>query len=460
MKVRRSLILNVFKKARLRELADTLDVHCCASSTRIEILQNLEKSRVFTTRRLLDQLSRRELEAACLTLGRTPAGRSKVALIASLTGDKAELLRASVVGSLKAQGFKIHKGKISIPDGLDKSSIRRLHQLAVEHKRERAKDSLARNEPHLLARIANGQQVSVEAVSPRLQEVVRGTDDELLFRYACLHWSIPVSSGYGRRLRFLIIDANNEKLIGVLGLGDPVFALQPRDAWIGWSAAARSSRLHNVVDAFVLGAVPPYSFLLGGKLVAMLAASNEVRSAFRQKYAGRATLIAGKTLDGEIALLTTTSALGRSSIYNRIKVGKQTIYERVGYTRGFGDFQFLNGLYDELSEFAHLHCEATAKNESWGTGFRNRREIVKKSLDSLGLSPDLLCHGVQREVFVTSLAENTKEFLCGQNEKLTYFDRPAEAVFAEFRARWLLPRAAREPRFRSFDRQAYRLWDL
>ena len=40
-------------------------------------------------------------------------------------------------------------------------------------------------------------------------------------------------------------------------------------------------RLRNVMDAFVLGAVPPYRELLCGKLVAMLAASDEVRDAFR-----------------------------------------------------------------------------------------------------------------------------------------------------------------------------------
>jgi hypothetical protein len=68
------------------------------------------------------------------------------------------------------------------------------------------------------------------------------------------------------------------------------------------------------MDAFVLGAVPPYSSLLGGKLVAMLAASNEVRSAFKKKYSNQRSLIRRKKLDGRLALLITTSALGRSSL--------------------------------------------------------------------------------------------------------------------------------------------------
>jgi hypothetical protein len=37
------------------------------------------------------------------------------------------------------------------------------------------------------------------------------------------------------------------------------------------------------MDAFVLGAVPPYSMLLGSKLVALLATTEEVARAFKRK---------------------------------------------------------------------------------------------------------------------------------------------------------------------------------
>ncbi len=62
------------------------------------------------------------------------------------------------------------------------------------------------------------------------------------------------------------------------------------------------------MDTFVLGAVPPYSFLLGGKLVAMLAASNEVRAAFGRKYSGAKSVISGEEFDGRLAMLTTMKA--------------------------------------------------------------------------------------------------------------------------------------------------------
>ena len=100
-----------------------------------------------------------------------------------------------------------------------------MHSLAVKHRVDCSKPALARLEPLLLVRFAAGSDVDPEKIVPRLVEVESNSQDELLFRYAKLHWSIPVSSGYGRRLRFLVVDEQNEKLMGVIGLGDPVFGL-------------------------------------------------------------------------------------------------------------------------------------------------------------------------------------------------------------------------------------------
>ena len=72
------------------------------------------------------------------------------------------------------------------------------------------------------------------------------------------------------------------------------------------------------MDAFVLGAAPPYDLLLGGKLVALLATSREVQDLFHERYGNRVTLIGQRDPQAQLALLTTTSALGRSSVYNRL----------------------------------------------------------------------------------------------------------------------------------------------
>jgi hypothetical protein len=172
-----------------------------------------------------------------------------------------ENLKENILYSLRCQGFRIEGDRILPPSGLDKEQIRALHSSAVQHRRARAKDSLARHEAKLLARLAHGQEVVPERITPALVEVQPDSEDEVLFRYVSLHWSVPVSSGYGRRLRFLVIDEQNGKLIGLIGLGDPVFSLAARDNWIGWGKTERRARLHHVMDAFCLGAVPPYSFV-------------------------------------------------------------------------------------------------------------------------------------------------------------------------------------------------------
>ncbi|MGO9270589.1 MAG: Druantia anti-phage system protein DruA [Terriglobia bacterium] len=368
------------------------------------------------------------------------------------------VLEALVKRSLRQQGFVIQNGRL-IPEAItDKDRLREIHATAVQHKRDEAKKRLARFEPHLLSRYAAGTEVRPALVTPKLVQVRRGSEDEALFRYATLHWSIPVSSGYGRRIRFLVIDEQNNKLMGLIGLGDPVFSLRPRDEFIGWTRDVRQTKLKHVMDAFVLGAVPPYSHLIGGKLVAMLAASTEVRNAFRRKYKDTSTLIRGRHFDGRLALVTTTSAFGRSSQYNRTKFDGRLLFQSVGYTQGSGEFHFANGLYSAMQDYTREHFEPTAKQDLWGTGFRNRREIIKKCLGGLGLSTEWIYHGVKREIFVAPLARNSREFLSGEAPRLQWFNQTAADLSEYCRARWMIPRAARDTTYLTFRPESYRLW--
>jgi Domain of unknown function (DUF4338) len=368
-------------------------------------------------------------------------------------------LRQRIIESLTQQGFQLLGGRLLPPPLEEKSGVRALHRMAVEHRRNQARPGLQRHEARLLSYFACGKALDPERIDPDLVEVSPDSEEELLFRYACLHWSIPVSSGYGRRLRFLVMDRQNGKLIGLFGLGDPVFALGARDAWIGWTAEDRKERLHHVLDAFVLGAVVPYSRLLCGKLVAMLAASNEVRSAFERKYQARSSFIRGRELDGRLLLVTTSSALGRSSIYRRLRFDGRLLFESVGFTKGSGEFQFLNGVYEMMVDHASNFCTPTAKQELWGAGFRNRREVVRKCLASIGLSLNWNYHGVRREVFVVPLASNTPAFLSGQESLPTHYDQPSAALSEHFRTRWLRPRAERDLSFREVCPSSLRLWE-
>jgi transcriptional regulator with XRE-family HTH domain len=194
-------------------------------------------------------------------------------------------LRERVLAHLRRRGFTLTDDQqLRPPDTRDKHAVRTVHADAVAAQIERARGSLARYEHRFLARLSSGTDLDPTRIRPTLVPVDdRRSLDGLTWRWCSLHWSIPVSSGYGRRLRFLVLDqAHDNKVMGLIGLGDPVYALNCRDTAIGWSASQRQVRLSSVMDAFVLGAVPPYGQLCGGKLVALLATSTEVRILPRQ----------------------------------------------------------------------------------------------------------------------------------------------------------------------------------
>ncbi len=387
----------------------------------------------------------------------------------------AKTLKTRITNSLKTQGFKVQDNQVYLPENLDKRKIRKLHNEAVRHKIEESKKGLIEHEPSLLQCFASGEEIVPDKINPKLVEVHAGSKEALLFRYAGLHWSIPVSSGYGRRLRYLVIDQHTNKVMGLFGLGDPVFSLRHRDQWVGWNHEDRKERLHHVVDAFVLGAVPPYSFLLGGKLIALLTTSNEVREAFKRKYEGKKSVIRERKNTGEIAMVTTTSALGRSSMYNLLKCAepklsaqpdieiehleKRLVFECVGHTQGFGEFHFSNGIYGSLTAYAKSNTTATASHESWGSGFRNRQEVVQKALGQLGLPKSWLNHGIKREIYVAPLAENTRAFLCGNDRELHYYDQPVSELFKWYRERWLLPHSEKNKYYRTWEPQEWKLWE-
>ena len=70
---------------------------------------------------------------------------------------------------------------------------------------------------------ASGEDIDAAHISPVLQKDIQWDMGRDLFRLASLTWSVPVSNGFGRRIRYLVWDEHNGKLIGIIAIGDPVF---------------------------------------------------------------------------------------------------------------------------------------------------------------------------------------------------------------------------------------------
>lgn len=252
-------------------------------------------------------------------------------------------------------------------------------------------------------------------------------------------------------MRFLVWDRHINKLLGLMALGDPVFNLHVRDEYIGWSSEDRKQRLVGMLDAFVLGSLPPYNRLLGGKLVASLIRSVEVRDTFRRRYHDTKGVISGTHKRAELVAVTTTSALGRSSVYNRVKLGSTEYLKQLGYTEGWGHFHIPETIFDDVRTYLCRRRHAYARGFKFGDGPNWRLRALRLAMSLVGLRSELLRHGVKREVFITELASNAREVLKGTRKHPKYDDLLSIDEIAKLaKERWIVPRAERCPDYRAY----------
>jgi hypothetical protein len=252
-------------------------------------------------------------------------------------------------------------------------------------------------------------------------------------------------------MRFLVWDDHNDKLIGIFALGDPVFNLRVRDREIGWTTKRRRQALVNVMDAYVLGSLPPYSLLLGGKLVACLTNAIEVQTAFAQKYEKHIGVISGEAKRPRLLAITTTSSLGRSSIYNRLKLGSRLYFRRIGFTAGWGHFHLPDHIFELMRALLKRRHHTYATKNRFGDGPNWRLRTIRAALEAAELDPATLQHGVQREVYISEIVSNAKEVLSGTGVRpYRQFKLSAAEISGQARDRWLIPRGARYPEFREY----------
>lgn len=367
---------------------------------------------------------------------------------------KATLLRQEIHEHLLSLGFTKNCNGYFLEGDVSKQRIRDLHSAHRAGNLEQNRAFVEAHADDLIKFFATGRQVDPRAIDPELVEVSSNTTEARLFRLASLLWSVPVSQGFGRRLRFLVRDRQNGCLVGLFALGDPVFNLSARDSWIGWTHEDRSKRLVHVMDAYVVGALPPYSFLLGGKLVAGLMGSDEVKAAYERKYLGRESVISGATNRARLVLLTTTSALGRSSIYNRLQIPNGPRFVRVGVTKGFGHFHLAGSVFESLRAYLEEIGHPYASGHRFGMGPNWKIRVARAALEAIGIDGNsILKHGIAREVYAVPLATNWKQILLGQHRRCRATTMPLVDIASFCLHRWMLPRAERDKRYSRFARR-------
>ncbi len=214
----------------------------------------------------------------------------------------------------------------------------------------------------------------------------------------------------------------------------------------------KSDRVGNAIaDLTVCGAIAPYNELLGGKLVAMLMASPEVREEYHRRYSATGSIIAssmaGKPVQRPVDLvfISTTSLYGqRPNQYDRIVIpGKvwggsgEVRYAYLGRTEGKGTYQFNPETMKAMARMLSQTKRGQRVHYVFGEGVNPRLRHLRDGLDELKLpANELLSHGTPRLVYVLSLIENLARYLLGMEKRPKWIvpgREAADRVNAELR---------------------------
>ena len=260
-----------------------------------------------------------------------------------------------------------------------------------------------------------------------------------------------MSSGYGRRIRYLVWDNNNNKLIGIIAIGDPVFNLKVRDSHLDWNTKEREKNLTHCMDAYVLGAIPPYNKLLSGKLLACILKSREVYNDFYSKYHNVKGIIEQKKKKSRLLIITTTSSMGRSSVYNRLKINGEVFFKSLGYTRGWGHYHIPDELFSKCRALLKLLNDPYANRYKFRQGPNFRIRLIRKVFSKLDLRSDLLNHGIKREVFICENFSNSAQILKNPKLKENIDELKSVKEITELcKDRWIIPRSKRDKSYNDY----------
>lgn len=212
----------------------------------------------------------------------------------------------------------------------------------------------------------------------------------------------------------------------------------------------------QVADLSVCGAVAPYNELIGGKLVALLMASDEVKALYRERYAGKVSIIssqmAGRPVlrPAELKVLTTTSLYGFASIqYNGLRLRADAhpeLDQDVGWrelkrTRGWGTYHLSPDTVRTLREVSEREHGARRVNNRFGEGASPRLRQTRDGLAALGIdAKQILHHATPRIFYGCELHPGAIEELVGVREHSLPRGPSAQAITAAWLRRWVVGR--------------------
>ena len=271
--------------------------------------------------------------------------------------------------------------------------------------------------------------------------------------------TMEFSIGIGRLIKILIFDANTGKVLGVSSIASDVISIGVRDNWIGWTKEDKfeKGKLNQTCIGSTIVPTQPFGYnFLGGKLIASLLCTNDVRDAWENKF------------DQKLIGMTTTSLYGGHSMYQRIPFRKE-----LGRTTGRillkpddEHFEKWSKWLKEnhLQEYEHASCgkagTVSKQNDKWVWTFQDtirehadtrdelvdelakqrfsvhdtnvvhdlrsklvhppsgpKQNVLNRIYSHLGMKSSDYVHGFKRGVYFAPFYENTREYLRSEIEE-------------------------------------------
>lgn len=351
-----------------------------------------------------------------------------------------QIIRTEILNKLETYGIQwnAESNELTVED------FKAVQRKLAEHSNPRGEAYRARVQNHL----ARPEDIDIQKISPYLVMVEQRAEHNRLWAYATSHWSVPITAGYGRRIRYFVFDRFNNKLIGVIGLCDPIIGLETRDVnSIGWTKDQKLERLYNCMTAYILGAIPPYNQVLGAKLVALSLLLPEVRQDFHLKYRDKTSIISQTNKAAHLVYVDTLGAFGKSAIYTRLRNWKF-----VGYTKGQSHLHVTaNGSWELIKKVVPKEAFETYK---FGKGPNWKMRVLKRGLRELGLSEEIMSIGWQRGYYRCPLADNWQDYLLGKTDEIVWKQFTQDDIVEYWQNRWVTPRLLKlQENLRSSDYQ-------
>jgi hypothetical protein len=186
-------------------------------------------------------------------------------------------------------------------------------------------------------------------------------------------------------------------------------------------------------------------------MVACLLRSRDIYDDFTKTYGRTTGIISQQEKKARLLAITTSSSMGRSSVYNRLKLDGVQYLEPIGYTGGWGHFHIPDRLFVELRDYLRDIGHPYADLHTFGQGPNWRLRTTRTALDALGFKGDLLRHGIQRQVFMCSLATNAAKLLRTGKGRPNLSTLLGASEIAQLAIeRWMLPRSQRRTEYKQW----------